>query len=276
MMAKHSSKSEQYCLNSISGGMLMKKIILLFVLSIGIQFLAGCSAIGLGVGSIIDHSSSPRVNISPLEIGKYPDTDSVAVFLRNGDTLYGKYLGLSDIWQSDYNSLYDQEFEKGLKGKGMPAIGDTIQLKKKIGSPRNLQFLGFGYQYRRNQYDGKKNGSDDNIYLLASPVGEQKAARIFLGNVDRHLLANNSKIPINSIKILIASGEIPLMTQAKIQSGDKLNMLALQNISRAELPRMKTAKREYFRMGLYLDIAAIAILAVISMGVVNNGIVDLN
>jgi hypothetical protein len=62
--------------------------------------LSGCSLIGLGVGSIIDHSK-PGTYIPVAQDQTVKPGRKIMVIKTNGDTLTGEYVGMDDHTLTD-------------------------------------------------------------------------------------------------------------------------------------------------------------------------------
>ncbi len=238
----------------------ISSLCLLMAITVMATLGSGCSIIGYGAGSLVDHSMSPRQNIEAYEIGKCSELDSVTVFLRDGSRIDGRYLGLSEIPKDNYAGSYQEALSREFEETTLPEIGDTIVLQGSSTATGEQIFLGFGYQFRNFHTLGPNPKQSYYHYLFSRPVSQEKFRNSYLSDINRMIVDDTTVISGKSLRALLSTGDIPLFTQANVASGARTYSVPLQNISMAHMPRKRNFKYVGLGIGLAFDVATIAVL----------------
>jgi len=155
-------------------------------------FVSGCSAIGMSIGDAEDNKHPPSIN-RPIKDINLTDTGAkVMINMLSGDLLEGKYAGLGQMSQSDYESIFHSLIDRSTETGGFPAPGDTIFIYDNSGN--ELSFILNGY---------------NSGYLSACRFGEEEPIAILTRNISNMLLGYGEIISGDNLEIMIENGKLP-------------------------------------------------------------------
>jgi hypothetical protein len=191
-----------------------KFIIMLLGFSL-ITVFAGCTVIGTVIGSIVDKKNKKEIQISGWEITKIPKTKPLTFFLKNGDSIADKYLGIMTLPEDEYKNIYLKNYSDLNQFSQLPIFGDTIELalsdSKK--SRIRLPFSGFNY----NSVLVKKGNGDLKWYQYKNIVSVK--------------LIDGRLMDINQIQNLVKTGELKSRSFIQTKSKIQINPADIQYIS---------------------------------------------
>ena len=115
-------------------------IVLLAAAFSSVQF-SGCTVIGFAVGARIDKENARSNRVAWSEAKTVSKGRTVAVTLTSGDTLYGRFTGLSALPADSYRFLYDSL--RSLQDGALPRLGEDISVVPDSGHSYSGVFRGF-------------------------------------------------------------------------------------------------------------------------------------
>lgn len=105
------------------GGLLAKLVSILLLIAFSVSQLNGCSVVGLGIGSLIDHNNTHKViRIPNSEIEEIKLGSHIILKLNNGEVMDGTYCGC------DKDSLRSAIY-LGKPAIGLNEIVDTTRIE---------------------------------------------------------------------------------------------------------------------------------------------------
>jgi hypothetical protein len=228
----------------------MKILILLLIGTVAIFEYSGCTAIGFGVGAIID-SQKPDYDTIP---GWYATSvwrgEDIRLTKKTGEELNGKYLGLEALGDSQYAPVYNECRDKYKKEISLPALGDSISVVSlKPVKEYKGKFLGFD-----DQYIWLRTG----IWGSTQPIDMKKID----GITDR----NGNPIEVSRLISLSSAGMIPAVSTVVLETNSNTLHIPTLAIDRIEVPVDKNARWEGLALGAVIDVAISAafIAAIVS------------
>jgi hypothetical protein len=124
--------------------------ILVLLIATAVQ---GCTAIGYGVGSAIDHSGTGDFESDPPSVLEELDTgDSIVIVMESGTSFSGRFLGvMPPVWDSLLVRA-ERAAPGDCSARSDLHVGDRILLRRDFGEAVDAVFLGAddkGVLYRR-------------------------------------------------------------------------------------------------------------------------------
>jgi hypothetical protein len=206
---------------------------------------SGCTAIGFGVGAIID-SQKPDYDTIP---GWYATSvwrgEDIRLTKKTGEELKGKYLGLETLADSQYAPMYNECRDKYKKEISLPALGDSISIVSlKPAKEYKGRFLGFDDQY---------------IWLRTGVWGSTQP--IDMRRIDGITDRNGNPIEVGRLISLSSAGKIPALSTVALKTNSETLHIPTPEVDQMVVPADKNAKWNGLGVGVAIDITIGAIIA---------------
>jgi hypothetical protein len=219
----------------------MKILIFFFLETVAILGYSGCTAIGFGVGAIID-SQKPDYDTIP---GWYATSvwrgEDIRLTKKTGEELKGEYLGLETLADSQYALVYNKFRDKYEKEISLPALGDSISIVSlKPAKEYKGKFLGFDDQY---------------IWLRTGIWGSTQP--IDMNKIDGITDRNGNPIEVGRLISLSSAGKIPALSTVALKTNSETLNIPTPAVDRIEIPVDKNAKWVGLGTRVIIDLAII-------------------
>jgi hypothetical protein len=221
--------------------------------------ISGCSAVGLGVGAMIDQSKPDCKDIPSYNAGTIKKDTEITVYLRDGSQFEGKYDSLSKISPTDYAKTYAKVQMAKPCNVILPVIGDTVDVLLKRKTRHNNEFLGFDYQYKKKYSETSKMRGTECYYLYAKSFVKNQPEKFYLNNIKKIIDYNGNTNVGYVITNLMKRGEIPIMTGVNLNTATDTKNISLDRIDHFKVPNCKNAKWVGLSLGLAVDVTVIII-----------------
>jgi hypothetical protein len=221
----------------------------------------GCSAVGAGVGSIIDSRKPKRKPIAGWQVTQIKRGIKIWVTLDDSLKITGKFTGVIPLDHNQFADLYTNFRERDSVHALLPAIGDTLLILPKKSHWLRVKLMDvlsrdgnskWGFRFATEQLDS--GGLHD--YRL----NQIKALRTVAGGI----VAG----PQLSALILDSSGIKPFTAIEIVNDSGRLRV-PIENIAHLTMPNNRHGQSIGFLIGATLDVAAIA--TVIGVGMTMHG-----
>jgi hypothetical protein len=135
--------------------------------------LAGCTAVGLGIGALKDHKTPPKAKpVAKSEVDTLVVGEAIELQLWDGTRLPGKYQGLRWERPDAYAPRYEEARGKLATDAVVPALGPGARLVVTSGGTATGEFVGIGAGVVRFVERGTElNIRFDRILTLADATG---------------------------------------------------------------------------------------------------------
>jgi hypothetical protein len=198
---------------------------------------SGCTLIGLGIGSAIDHQNAniPGWRLETLK----PDT-RVDVRLTDGTYVTGRFAGLERDFGEAYRAQYEGARGAAEDGADLPALG-PVTLERADGGSTAAKLVGF----------------DPGTAWLSFPDTARPRA-MPLGVVAR-LASGGRTFKGDRLAALVRAGQIPVASAILV--GDLPDRVPLSRVSQVRRPLGKTAREIGAFVGAVVDTVVLVSLA---------------
>jgi hypothetical protein len=223
------------------------KILILLLIGAEVVFgYSGCTAIGFGVGAIIDSQKADYDTIPGWYSTSIWRGEDIRVTKKTGEELNGKYLGLETLADSQYAPLYNECRDKYKKEISLPALGDSISIvTRESGKEYKGEFLGFDAQY----------------IWVNTRMWRPNRQQVDMGKVDRITDQNNNLIDVKGLRDLSSEGEIPALSTVALKTNSETLHIPTAEVDQMVAPADKNAKWNGLAVGVAIDITIGAIIA---------------
>jgi hypothetical protein len=206
--------------------------------------LSGCTAVGFGVGTLVDHKRPPKAKpVARSEVDTLVVGEAIELQLWDGTRLSGKYQGLQWERADAYAPRYEAARAKLAPDAAVPALGPGARVVVTSGGTATGEFLGLGAGVVRFVERGAEVSIRlDRVLTLADAAGR---------SVSGAALAE-----------LVAARRLPTLAALTIEgkAGNRaVDYADVAGVSR--LQRSNSGKLVGTLLGLAVDVAAVAILA---------------
>lgn len=222
--------------------------------------LTGCSLVGLGVGSLVDAGKPSRREIPGWEVETVKPGSKLDVFLKSGEMLTGKFLGVETAPKEAYAEKYSLAREQAPNDNPLPSLGDTVTVVDSFGERGKGEFLGFDY-----------------LSIVLKSEQKPEPVRVSLSPEGTILDGRGNRFEGTALRELTVRGQIPLLSQILVErqrTGPKSSpiqsfrrdttRIATNEISQVQLHLQKKGKKTGFLIGAAVDVAVLIAVAVIS------------
>jgi len=177
------------------------KEIWFIVLCMVLWLCAGCSAIGLGLGHWYDSSRPPTTVTEWDDVITARSGSQIVIQLRNGETVEGRFDGLSQLPDNDYASLYEEMEQSIFITSYVPGVGDSVSCMLLSGTTIAARFVGFDWGYM----------------LLSLPAAGQHR-RIPLTQIDHVTDDLGNSVDGDTLRNYVDWGELPIIRTICVQT----------------------------------------------------------
>jgi hypothetical protein len=225
------------------------KILILLLIGAEVVFgYSGCTAIGFGVGAIIDSQKADYDTIPGWYSTSIWRGEDIRVTKKTGEELNGKYLGLETLADSQYAPLYNECRDKYKKEFSLPALGDSVSIVSlKPAKEYKGKFLGFDDQY---------------IWLRTGIRGSTQP--IDMKRIDGITDRNGNPIEVGRLISLSSAGKIPALSTVVLKTSSDTLHISTPDVDRIVVPADKNAKWNGLGVGLAIDLSIATIIAAVA------------
>lgn len=227
--------------------------------------LQGCTILGMGVGSIVDSRPGDK---GYLEIGNLKTGDKRYFSMRDGTVIKGEFIWMDTLDATDYRLIQTDLQDSLNQFLGISLIGDTL-----VGMD-TLVIEKFEYTYRQQTIRPSDYFESQYLTLVAKSLRNSRIRRFCLSDIEKLTFSNGKTLGRPDLMKAAYAGFIPLNSRAIIKTDSTDISLNLNDIKKTS--RVKTHKGLTIGLltGLFLDLAALAIMAAVassSEGLYNGG-----
>ena len=211
----------------------------------------GCSAVGAGVGSIIDSRKPKRVSVSGWQLTKIKRGTKIWATLDDSLKITGKFARVIPLDHNLFVNRYTNLRERDSIHALLPAIGDTLLILPKKSHWLRVKLLNvssqdnnskWGFRFATEQLD---SGGLHDYRLNQIAALRTVAGGIVPGpQLSTLVLDSNGIMPFTAIEIVNNSGRL---------------RVPIENVSRLTVPNPRHGHSIGLLIGAALDAAAIAI-----------------
>jgi hypothetical protein len=214
-----------------------------------IFLLSGCTAIGFGIGAIIDSNKSDYDTIPVWHAASIERGKDITIVKKSGEVVKGKYIGLDTVATSQYAQSYDEIREKYQKDIALPVVGDSISFS--VLKPANEyrgEFLGFDYPY---------------LWVRLTGIRGIVSQKIDMTNLGRITDKNGNLIETGKIKNLFSEWKLPTESRVTVKTDADITHIPTAMVARIEIPNAKDATLRGLVLGALCDVGFIFSLYVV-------------
>jgi len=251
-------------------------VYVMLVTAVGLFLFNGCSIIGLGIGALSDALKPDQLVIQGWQVLTVKPGKPIKIFLTDGDSLSGTFIGREQISQEDYYNRYLQYRQSTAEDITMPMLGDSLTITLTSGLQFETELLGFDYEGQWVNLIG----NPDSVYVKLRErniksiklhneivVGEEEIKRysegIFQLNTINTLIDKNGNVLDGAVlRELTTMGRVPFTSVILIQNKAGTNRVAMNNIYQIQALVEKHGMRTGFFVGLTVDLLFIVSLAI--------------
>jgi len=205
-------------------------------------FNSGCSVIGLTIGAAEDNDHPRKIDRPVNEINMIDTGADAKIAMKSGESLDGKYAGIGQMSQPEYESIFPALIEKTSEIGGFPAPGDTVIIYDKSGN--ELLFI----------LDGYNAG-----YLSVRRFGEEKPIAILTRNIFNMLLEYGETISGANLETMIESGKLPTYRTIILDVNNVRRIIPADSIVSVTEFDKNNRKWKGFAIGAVLDLAILTL-----------------
>ncbi|PWB70528.1 hypothetical protein C3F09_08995 [candidate division GN15 bacterium] len=237
--------------------------------------LAGCSAIGYGLGSAIDGRQGAKGEIPESEWTSVSPGRSVQVYRDSGLFISGSFHGSSITYGTDYKKRYGDWQNADSTRHGIPAPGDSVILSFEKGGELAGQLIG---------YDKKYSGS---VQSHSGRPADRRLAPMSRGTPEAELLIRNPnssaplQIPAKSLSSitgasgvdlsgstlteLVVNQRMPIVSALVISSDSRVWEIPIDR-TRSVVVTSEKGKAKWVGLGIGAACDVVLIVAIIAWG----------
>jgi len=246
----------------LSSKLIKFKVTWLLICLVLSNLLAGCSAVGLATGALLDETTNAKAKVEPWKVGSLKYGKNVIVLLRDSTLVSGDYYGLYDVDKQSYSQKYMTAISDSIVDIFLPAINDTIIVMDGKKAYRDQCFTGFGYKYQKSVKKEVSSRIPGYFYIGTNSGNSPEQKTYFLNSISEIINSEGKSTRSYTISKLMKSGRIPLATGARIATHFDVEQISLEDIDHFEY-RKKNIKWALFGLGLAVDVVmVIALLSV--------------
>jgi hypothetical protein len=195
---------------------------------------SGCTAIGFGIGAVIDNSHKNPDTVEGWQILRIEKGTWVKVFLRDGSEVEGSFNGLS-FDGNEYAQRYEER-QKQADGVVLPSLGDTIT----VSSPKGRTTVG--------RFEGFEFAS-----IGFHPEGNSSPLEVPFEKVSAVSFAGREPLSGAQLQALRGEGALPLRSRMAVRDA----RIPVERVSQMAVPHHSHAKAIGALIGLGVDVAII-------------------
>jgi hypothetical protein len=210
--------------------------------------LAGCTAVGLGVGALADRDKPPKLKPVPgPEVQALEPGASLQLVTRDGHTLSGTYGGLVWTRPEVYGPQYAAAREALASEVGLPALGPGARLVLANANMETGQYLGLGPGFASFQRLDRREPSRVELDLISS-----------LGDAEGRTISGER------LRALVSTGRVPLLAGLLVEQAGAKQVVPFEDVTTVgRFVKSNKGKKTGLLVGLAVDVA-IVIASIIS------------
>ncbi|SYZ73242.1 hypothetical protein TRIP_C21360 [Candidatus Zixiibacteriota bacterium] len=210
--------------------------------------LGGCTAVGLGIGSLIDNG---RPDYSPVRDGRLGEVghgSKITVELADSSKIQGEFSGLVIDTGSDYRKKYAEARLAAESSIVLPQIGESVDFSYVSGVRLKGNFEGF---------DQRFPSLPCSSLVVVKPAINESISREKLCFLPYLHTSAGDSVGTGAICELIGKRQIPLMSQMVINHGGRLDNVPLEKIREVQVKNRKSAKWVGLGLGFAIDVTLV-------------------
>ena len=205
-----------------------------------ITVVSGCSIVGLSVGALADVNNPDRADILINNIDHIKPGTRIEIVLNSDDTLRGKYKGIAQMSNEEYETLFNELSGSSNELSAIPAPSDTITIFDFSGNEWTYVLIG----YNRG-------------YLSVRRMEEEKPIAFLTRNISKIAFSNGEAISGADIESLIFERKLPVYQTLVLDSDGQRVAIPVDSITR--VTRIGSNNRIWIglALGFLIDLAII-------------------
>ncbi|HET7291278.1 MAG TPA: hypothetical protein VFM88_02535 [Vicinamibacteria bacterium] len=209
---------------------------------------AGCTLVGLGVGSVADSKSDKQRQVSRWWEPKVVSTGAkVEVRTRDGRVLEGRFAGLEPRKAAEYANAVQ---ERAALGEDRPpTLGPGARLRKVGGKEADCEILGF----------------DPGTIHVQLP-GQAQASSLAVDTIEDIVDPEGRSIKGSALQSLMEAGRVPFSRTLAVDTAEGRSRINLEDVSRVSVRGTSKGKTTGIIVGAAIDAVVIAALMADSSG----------
>jgi len=223
--------------------------------------VSGCSAIGYGVGSVVDSSNRQAEWVPGSSFWQAEYLDSTAILFKDGTTLEGTFQRASNIPVDLYEARYTQAALSGTFD--LPALHDTITVRRIRGVPSDRTVVGEFLGFRINERSSK------GAVRVRRAVDEES---FDLPTIETIKDRRGHEWSGKSLVKKVSHGELPLDRSVAL-SAPRDTVLAVDDIDSVMIQKESSWRWIGLGIGAAFDVTAIVIAINTDWSAIDDGIV---
>jgi hypothetical protein len=204
--------------------------------------LTGCTAIGIGVGKMVDNSNAQFHRVSWSDTRSVPSGREVQVTLTSGDTLSGQFKGLRSLPPDSYRYLYESARVRVSGDSVLPRLGEFVSVFGESG-PR----VGGVFRGIEAEALALRRSDDESISYLR------------LSNAAQLQGSHGESYDLTRLRALASARALPSDREFTLESAGQTRRIPLEQIQEVYAPPQTTHNWVLGGfIGLAIDIAVLA------------------
>lgn len=171
----------------------------------------------IAIGHKSDSSASKYENIAGCQIGSLEPGTPVELFIDNGESFGGKYLGLNQYSFETYKKLYNDSVALNPKTLQIPKIDDTISIFYNDQFSKRSIFKGFGYKYNDEPSFIKNENLITSYFIRYGSPNNEKILKVPLSDLNTVINQDGDSLDGSIIRKSLLVGQLPVIDYAEIQ-----------------------------------------------------------
>ena len=220
----------------------MKALIVSLVVAFLSLLTTGCTAVGIGIGKMVDNKNAQFRRVQWTETRAVPHGRDVLVTLTSGDTLFGYYAGSRNLPPDSYRQQYDSTRIRLAADSVLPRYNETVSAFTKSGQ----------------QISGVFRGFEAETMVIIQPMN-YSTTYLPLSRASRLQDSTGRAFDVNRIRALNSSRTLPSDREILVYSKRNTHHVPLEHIQEVYAPPRST---NYWILGgitgLVVDVIVVA------------------
>jgi len=212
-------------------------------------FWSGCSLLGWAVGKSIDQHNPnviTRAKFPSSKLGRWdvrqmrPGT-TISLSLRDGSSVEGKFVALSNLPEESYRMAYDQALADLSPSYPLPESGATVTVEEMNGQRHRVRFYGVALDTTAEQMPSglaldERMLDLQGLYLVLLNAGSGTRVAMRLSNL-KGIFAEDGSPLLDGLLLrgLVLDGSLPLYTAVILRVDERTVPIGLDRIDSVAL-----------------------------------------
>ena len=220
---------------------MLRKISIFIGIFIVVAFLSFrltgcCSLIGFGIGWRSDVNKPSHTAIPGWEVETVKPGKKITIFLNDGNSVSGRYIGFEHIPADEYTEKYDEGREKLRDEVLLPAISENITLITESGKEHKCEFQGF-----------------DSRHIWVIMGGNTEPEPMSFSLLTKIAFSQGKTLDAETVRILIMQKRLASFSAIAIDSEIGRIHIAMENVKQVQIKVKKYGILKGFLIGAAID-----------------------